>query len=96
MTPKMTARRALAAAATVLTGVTALCAVATPASARKHHRRVTVAPAPYPPPTARVEARAPPFSFYPNEIEGGVSGNLPFNNQIRKMKDPLNANGAGR
>jgi hypothetical protein len=34
--------------------------------------------------------------FYPENIEGGVSGNLPFNNQIRKLTDPLNANGAGR
>lgn len=51
------------------------------------------APAPYPPPTA--EARAL-FSFYPFEIEAGVSGKPAFNNRIRKMKDPLNANGAER
>ena len=31
--------------------------------------------------------------FYPQDAEGGVSGNLPFNNQIRKHTDPLNANG---
>jgi len=37
-----------------------------------------------------------PRSFYPENIEGGSPGNLPFNNQIRKLRDPLNANGSGR
>lgn len=36
---------------------------------------------------------AQPRMFYPQDIEGGVPGNLPFNNQIRKHTDPLNANG---
>ena len=27
--------------------------------------------------------------FYPQEIEGGVSGNYSFNNQIRKFRDPF-------
>ena len=45
--------------------------------------------APEPAPAAIPNARM----FYPQEIEGGSTGNLPFNNQIRKLTDPLNANG---
>ena len=45
-------------------------------------------------PRARPPAPAQTGSrFYPQEIEGGVSGNFAFNNQIRKLRDPLNANG---
>ena len=60
-----------------------------PAEARTRHRhhavmRAEPAPAAAPP---------QPFMFYPQDVEGGVTGNLPFNNQIRKHTDPLNANG---
>ncbi len=76
----MTSKITLALAATLLFA-------AAPASARiRHYRHDSPAPAAYAP-----EPR--PYSFYPYEIQGGVSGNLPFNNQVRKLSDPLNANG---
>ena len=63
--------------------------VAPPAEARtrRHHRTVMRAE-----PDLKA-APAQPQMFYPQDIEGGVLGNLPFNNQIRKHTDPLNANG---
>ena len=63
--------------------LTATAAVATPLRHRRH-----INPAP---PTQDHRAS----EFYPQHIDGGVTGNLPFNNQIRKLTDPLNANGAG-
>lgn len=66
-----------------------LAATAVPAAAQNHpvrHRKLAPAPVIAP-------QRTVPYSYYPNEIEGGVSGNLPFNNQLRKLSDPLNANG---
>ena len=49
---------------------------------------------PPPPPAAPVATPGPAtHEFYPENVEGGVPGNLPFNNQIRKFTDPLNANG---
>ena len=63
---------------------------ASPATANPNHRRrhAVMRSAPGP-----AEAPGRPFMFYPQDIEGGVPGNLPFNNQIRKHTDPLNANG---
>ena len=76
----------------VLPAMTAAAALALlaspPAEARARHRHRTemrVEPIPAEP--------AQPRMFYPQDIEGGVPGNLPFNNQIRKHTDPLNANG---
>ncbi len=54
---------------------------------RRHHAVMRAEPAPAAAPAQQ------PFMFYPQDIEGGVPGNLPFNNQIRKHTDPLNANG---
>ncbi len=72
------------------TAVAALALLATPpAEARARHRHHAVMRAEPVPAAASVE----PFMFYPQDIEGGVPGNLPFNNQIRKHTDPLNANG---
>ena len=82
------------AAAAALAGMAALVAGGPAGATTKHHRHhhvVMRAPAIVAAPQAET-----PYSFYPNEIDGGVSGNLPFNNQLRKLKDPLNANGAGR
>lgn len=61
-----------------------------PAEARVRHHRIAAAP----PVTVAPPSRG--SSFYPENIEGGSPGNLAFNNQIRKLRDPLNANGAGR
>ena len=63
----------------------AFVGLAAPGSTREQQRRG--------PPPADMSGPAP-SRFYPEEIEGGSRGNLPFNNQIRKLKDPLNANGA--
>ncbi len=60
------------------------------AAARVRHHRHQLAATP----TVDVPPQ-PAFSFYPETIEGGSRGNLPFNNQIRKLRDPLNANGGG-
>ena len=72
-----------------MSAAAALALLATPpAEARtrhRHHAVMRAEPAPAEP--------AQPRMFYPQDIEGGVSGNLPFNNQIRKHTDPLNANG---
>ena len=66
-----------------------LLLAADPASARtRHHHHTGLASS-----TAAYTPQRAPESFYPYEIKGGVSGNLPFNNQIRKLSDPLNANG---
>lgn len=73
----------------VTAAIAASALLATPAAARprrRHHAEMRAEPTP-------AEAPARPFMFYPQDIEGGVSGNLPFNNQIRKHTDPLNANG---
>ena len=59
-----------------------LVAACAPSEARRHHRT----PATTPP-------QAAPHEYYPQNVEGGSPGNLPFNNQIRKHTDPLNANG---
>ena len=67
----------------------ALLAAPAAAAATRHARHRVMHAAPPPPPAAP----APSFMFYPQDVEGGVSGNLPFNNQIRKHTDPLNANG---
>ena len=61
------------------------------AHARTHHHRHHAVMRAAPPPS--VQAADKSFMFYPQDVEGGVSGNLPFNNQIRKHTDPLNANG---
>ncbi len=66
----------------------ALLAAPAAAAATRHARHRVMHAAPPPP-----AAPAPSFMFYPQDVEGGVSGNLPFNNQIRKHTDPLNANG---
>lgn len=66
----------------------ALLLVATPSADAHRHHVVMRASAPAP-----VEAAPQPTMFYPQDVDGGVSGNLPFNNQIRKHTDPLNANG---
>ncbi len=60
------------------------------ADARPRHRHHVMMRASAPAP---VEAAPQPTMFYPQDVDGGVSGNLPFNNQIRKHTDPLNANG---
>jgi hypothetical protein len=75
-----------------------LCAAAAPASATADATADPVAPRRTP---HQVGAQsdggvARHTEFYPEHTEGGVRGNLPFNNQIRKLSDPLNANGAGR
>lgn len=76
-----------------LVWIVALATLVVPAAAAPRHRRHRPAP---PPAQALRPMQAPQaFEFYPQNIEGGVSGNLPFNNQIRKLRDPLNANGAG-
>ena len=54
----------------------------------RRHRAAQAAPLP-----TEATAAPQPFMFYPQNVEGGVAGNLPFNNQIRKHTDPLNANG---
>ena len=77
-----------AAAASALVLVSALPAAAGTRN-RHHHTSMRAAAPPAP-----AEAPARPFMFYPQEVEGGVSGNLPFNNQVRKHTDPLNANGS--
>lgn len=75
----------------VMIAACALVLLAAPAAAaRTRYARHRVMRAAAPPPPA---APAQPFLFYPQDVEGGVSGNLPFNNQIRKHSDPLNANG---
>ena len=71
-----------------LVAVALVASIPTSAPARVRHRHRVPAP--------RTAAPSPPASFYPETIEGGSPGNLPFNNQIRKLTDPLNANGAGR
>lgn len=80
----------IALAAVVAIFVTALAATPAAARIRHHHRRAAARAYP---PAAYAEAPPRPFMFYPENIEGGVPGNLPFNNQIRKHTDPLNANG---
>lgn len=55
------------------------------AEAGRRRAREAAEPAPAAIPNTRM--------FYPQQIEGGSTGNLPFNNQIRKHTDPLNANG---
>ena len=74
------------AAASVL----ALLATSAVEARARHGRHAVMRAEPAP---VAAPAPAPPFMFYPQDIEGGVSGNLPFNNQIRKHTDPLNANG---
>lgn len=79
----------------ILTAVLAallLLAVGGPVAARHRHHHRDAPVAEVPPPGVRSQV---PYSFYPNDIEGGVHGNLAFNNQLRKLSDPLNANGAG-
>lgn len=61
-----------------------------PAEARSKHRRLQAIERPVPYKKLPIPYS---YSYYPEEVEDGVSGNLPFNNQIRKFKDPLNANG---
>ena len=75
---------------TIVGAATAVTFVATlPAAAGMRHRRhATAVAAP-----AQAEALSRPSMFYPENVEGGSPGNLPFNNQIRKHTDPLNANG---
>ena len=60
--------------------------VATFATGRPRHRPR--------PPKATLAPRDPASGFYPEAIDGGVTGNLPFNNQLRKFSDPLGANGS--
>ena len=80
-------RSILSAAAAVAVSV---LFVAPPAEARIRHRHRAVMRAA---PQGPVATAGQPFMYYPQDIEGGVTGNLPFNNQIRKHTDPLNANG---
>ncbi len=70
--------------ATLLSAAAALALMAGPSLARPRPRHTTVAPAQQP---------SAPHTFYPEHVEGGVTGNYTFNNQIRKHTDPLNANG---
>lgn len=67
------------------------------AARTRHHRHGSGHAHPLrrpPPPGAPVATPGPAtHEFYPENVEGGVPGNLPFNNQIRKFTDPLNANG---
>ena len=61
------------------------------APARRHHRHALVrhVVVPQAPETEQRSAAAP----RPQAERDGVSGNLPFDNQLRKLSDPLNANG---
>lgn len=63
--------------------------VATTADASARHRARHAKPASMPATLPAPQTRM----YYPQDIEGGSTGNLPFNNQIRKHTDPLNANG---
>ena len=79
----MTSRLAMALAA-------GLIVAAGNASARtRHHHHAGLAPA-----AAAYTPGGSHESYYPTDVKGGSPGNLPFNNQIRKLSDPLNANGA--
>lgn len=72
----------------VATAAIATCVSSAEARVRHHHHVMPAPETPY--------AAAPrPHQFYPEEVENGVRGNLPFNNQMRKFSDPLNANGGG-
>lgn len=70
----------------LLVAVVGLAASPSLARSRRHHHAAAVR-------RTAPDPQAAPFMFYPEHIEGGVDGNLSFNNQIRKHTDPLNANG---
>ena len=91
MTPLFQAHLFQAHRARIFVIAAAVAAVLPSGEALAHvrHRHVAKAPLAVAPPP-------PAPSFYPENIEGGSPGNLAFNNQIRKLRDPLNANGAGR
>ena len=69
-------------------GAALILAAGTASARTRHHHHTGLAPS-----AAAYTPQRAPESFYPYEVKGGVSGNLPFNNQIRKLSDPLNANG---
>lgn len=73
------------------TGRRASCPAAPPRAGSQQHRHDVLMRAPAADAPARTR-----YNFYPDEIGGGVSGNLPFNTQLRKLADPLDAYGAGR
>lgn len=88
------------ATTTILAASVALLAAGGPALARHRHRRpayrhhsAAARPAERLPAPQVAADPGSPVEFYPRDIEGGVPGNLPFNNQIRKLTDPLNAFG---
>ena len=68
----------------MLLAATIVALSASAGMARPRHHHAAAAPAQQP---------AAPHEFYPEHVEGGVTGNYTFNNQIRKHTDPLNANG---
>lgn len=80
--------RSTVLAATIAAALVLVCIVSTEAGTHRRHRAATRAA-----PQAYAAAPGTPYMYYPQDIAGGVSGNLPFNNQIRKHTDPLNANG---